>query len=118
MTRRESSRSTPTVPLARCWWLGASAQISCARSLRDENAGSGAAMSLLLASIGFGLITSAVLAIASVSFTLQFAVTDVLNLAFAAVVAGGGLTAHPGEPARYSILLGLGAALGAGAGVF
>src|SRR5258708_12595655 len=103
MTRRESSRSTPTVPLARCWWLGASAQISCARSLRDENAGSGAAMSLLLASIGFGLITSAVLAIASVSFTLQFAVTDVLNLVFAAVLTRRPLPsplANPAPPSR------------------
>lgn len=43
-------------------------------------------MSLLLASLGFGLITSAVLAIAAVGFTLQFAVTNVLNLAFAAVM--------------------------------
>src|SRR5258708_26251173 len=103
MTRRESSRSTPTVPLARCWWLGASAQISCARSLRDENAGSGAAMSLLLASIGFGLITSAVLAIASVGFTLQFAVTDVLNLAFAAGVTARAFTAYLVNQAGFSI---------------
>lgn len=43
-------------------------------------------MSLLLASVGFGLVTSAVLALASVAFTLQFAVTDVLNLAFGAVM--------------------------------
>jgi branched-chain amino acid transport system permease protein/neutral amino acid transport system permease protein len=46
-------------------------------------------MSLLLASLGFGLITSAVLAIAAVGFTLQFAVTDVLNLAFAAIMTAG-----------------------------
>src|SRR5258706_14451461 len=115
MTRRESSRSTPPVPLARCWWLGASAQISCARSLRDEHAVSGAAMSLLLASIGFGLITSAVLAIASVSFPLQFAVTDVLNLAFAAVMTVGAFTASLVTQAGYSIWLGLVAALAAGA---
>jgi branched-subunit amino acid ABC-type transport system permease component len=46
-------------------------------------------VSLFLASAGFGLITSAVLAIAAVAFTLQFAVTDVLNLAFAAVMTAG-----------------------------
>ncbi len=72
-------------------------------------------MSLLLASIGFGLITSAVLAIASVSFTLQFAVTDVLNLAFAAVMTVGAFTASLVNQAGYSIWLGLVAALAAGA---
>ncbi len=72
-------------------------------------------MSLLLASIGFGLITSAVLAIASVGFTLQFAVTDVLNLAFAAVMTAGAFTAYLVNQAGYSIWLGLVAALVAGA---
>ncbi len=43
-------------------------------------------MSLLLSSAGFGLVTAAVLAIAAVGFTMQFAVTDVLNLAFGAVM--------------------------------
>ncbi|HXP22158.1 MAG TPA: branched-chain amino acid ABC transporter permease, partial [Streptosporangiaceae bacterium] len=51
-------------------------------------------MSLFLASVGFGLITSAVLAIAAVGFTLQFAVTDVLNLAFAAVMTAGAFVAY------------------------
>jgi len=51
-------------------------------------------VSLFLASVGFGLITSAVLAIASVGFTLQFAVTDVLNLAFAAVMTAGAFIAY------------------------
>jgi branched-subunit amino acid ABC-type transport system permease component len=43
-------------------------------------------VSLFVASIGFGLVTGAVLAIASVGFTLQFSVTNVLNLAFGAVM--------------------------------
>jgi branched-subunit amino acid ABC-type transport system permease component len=43
-------------------------------------------VSLLLASIGFGLVTAAVLAIAAVGFTMQFAVTDVLNLAYSGVM--------------------------------
>jgi len=51
-------------------------------------------MSLFVASVGFGLITSAVLAIAAVGFTLQFAVTDVLNLAFAAVMTAGAFIAY------------------------
>jgi len=51
-------------------------------------------MNIFVASVGFGLITSAVLAIAAVGFTLQFAVTDVLNLAFAAVMTAGAFTAY------------------------
>ena len=51
-------------------------------------------MTIFLASVGFGLITAAVLAIAAVGFTLQFAVTDVLNLAFAAVMTAGAFIAY------------------------
>jgi branched-subunit amino acid ABC-type transport system permease component len=51
-------------------------------------------MSILVASIGFGLITAAVLAIAAIGLTLQFAVTDVLNLAFAAVMTAGAFVAY------------------------
>ncbi len=43
-------------------------------------------MSVFIASIGFGLVTAAVLALASVGFTLQFAVTNVLNLAYGGVM--------------------------------
>ena len=51
-------------------------------------------MSIFVASVGFGLITAAVLAIASVAFTLQFAVTNVLNLAFAAIMTAGAFVAY------------------------
>jgi branched-chain amino acid transport system permease protein/neutral amino acid transport system permease protein len=68
-------------------------------------------VSLLLASVGFGLITSAVLAIAAVGFTLQFAVTDVLNLAFAAVMTAGAFTAYLVNQAGYSVWAGLVAAM-------
>jgi branched-chain amino acid transport system permease protein/neutral amino acid transport system permease protein len=47
-----------------------------------------------VASVGFGLITAAVLAIAAIGFTLQFAVTDVLNLAFASVMTAGAFVAY------------------------
>jgi branched-chain amino acid transport system permease protein/neutral amino acid transport system permease protein len=71
-------------------------------------------VSLLLASVGFGLITSAVLAIAAVGFTLQFAVTDVLNLAFAAVMTAGAFTAYLVNQAGYSVWAGLVAAMAMG----
>jgi len=70
-------------------------------------------VSLLLASIGFGLITSAVLAISAVGFTLQFAVTDVLNLAFASVMTAGAFVAYVVNTAGYSVWIGLVAAMAA-----
>lgn len=39
-----------------------------------------------MSSFGFGLMTAAVLAIATVGFTMQFAVTNVLNLAYGSVM--------------------------------
>jgi branched-chain amino acid transport system permease protein/neutral amino acid transport system permease protein len=42
--------------------------------------------SVVVESVGFGLVTAAVLALASVGFTLQFAVTNVLNLAYGGVM--------------------------------
>jgi len=42
--------------------------------------------SLLVTSVGFGFVSAAVLALAAVGFTLQFAVTNILNLAYAAVM--------------------------------
>jgi branched-subunit amino acid ABC-type transport system permease component len=44
--------------------------------------------------VGFGLVTASVLAIASIGFTLQFGVTDVLNLAFGAVMIAGAFLAY------------------------
>jgi branched-subunit amino acid ABC-type transport system permease component len=64
-------------------------------------------VNLLLASAGFGLITSAVLAVAAIGFTLQFAVTDVLNLAFAAVMTFGAFTAYWVNQAGAPIWVGL-----------
>jgi len=64
-------------------------------------------VSVFLSSLGFGLITAAVLAIAAVGFTLQFAVTDVLNLAFAAVMTAGAFVAYWINQAGQSVWLGL-----------
>ena len=51
-------------------------------------------MSVFLASVGFGLVTASVLAVAAVGFTLQFGVTDVLNLAYGAVMIAGAFLAY------------------------
>jgi branched-chain amino acid transport system permease protein/neutral amino acid transport system permease protein len=42
--------------------------------------------SILVTSAGFGVVSAAVLALAAVGFTLQFAVSNVLNLAYGAVM--------------------------------
>jgi branched-subunit amino acid ABC-type transport system permease component len=72
-------------------------------------------MSLFLASFGFGLVTSAVLAIAAVGFTMQFAVTDVLNLAYGAVMIASAFVAYAVNQAGVNVWIGLLAAAAAGA---
>jgi len=64
-------------------------------------------VSVFVASIGFGLVTAAVLAIAAVGFTLQFGVTDVLNLAFGAIMILGAFLAYLVNSHGVSVWLGL-----------
>jgi branched-subunit amino acid ABC-type transport system permease component len=71
-------------------------------------------VTVFLASIGFGLVTAAVLAIAAVGFTLQFGVTDVLNLAYGAIMIAGAFIAYVVNQAGVSVWLGLLAAVAAG----
>jgi branched-chain amino acid transport system permease protein/neutral amino acid transport system permease protein len=72
-------------------------------------------VSLFLASFGFGLVTAAVLAIAAVGFTMQFAVTDVLNLAYGAVMIASAFVAYTVNQAGANVWLGMLAAAAAGA---
>ena len=72
-------------------------------------------MSVFLASIGFGLVTASVLAIAAVGFTLQFGVTDVLNLAFSAVMILGAFVAYLLNSHGISVWYGLIVSMVAGA---
>lgn len=50
-------------------------------------------MGTLGPAIGFGIVTASILALAAVGFTMQFAVTNVLNLAFAEVMGASGYVA-------------------------
>jgi branched-subunit amino acid ABC-type transport system permease component len=72
-------------------------------------------MNLLLASFGFGLVTAAVLAIAAVGFTMQFAVTDVLNLAYSGVMIVAAYVAYEINKAGISVWIALLVAAAAGA---
>jgi branched-chain amino acid transport system permease protein/neutral amino acid transport system permease protein len=51
-------------------------------------------VSVFVESIGFGLVSGAVLAIAAVGFTMQFAVTNVLNLAYGGVMVVSAYAAY------------------------
>ncbi len=51
-------------------------------------------MEVFVSAVGFGLVTAALLAISAVGFTLQFSVTNVLNLAFGSVMTGSGFVAY------------------------
>lgn len=51
-------------------------------------------MEVFVSAVGFGLVTAALLAINAVGFTLQFSVTNVLNLAFGSVMTGSGFIAY------------------------
>ncbi len=71
-------------------------------------------MNVFLASIAFGLVSASVLAIASVGFTLQFAVTNVLNLAYTAVMTASAFVAYAVNSRGVSVWVAALAAVGAG----
>ena len=64
-------------------------------------------MTIFLASLGFGLVTASVLAVAAIGFTLQFSVTDVLNLAYGAVMIAGAYIAYVLNQAGLNIWISL-----------
>jgi branched-chain amino acid transport system permease protein/neutral amino acid transport system permease protein len=72
-------------------------------------------VNLFVESIGFGLVTSAVLAVASVGFTLQFAVTNVLNLAYGGVMVVSAYAAYMVNQRGVSIWISALAGIAAGA---
>lgn len=51
-------------------------------------------MSLLVPSLGFGVVTASILAVAAVGFTLQFGVTNILNLAFGDLMTASAYVAY------------------------
>jgi branched-chain amino acid transport system permease protein/neutral amino acid transport system permease protein len=72
-------------------------------------------VSVFVESIGFGLVTSAVLAVASVGFTLQFAVTNVLNLAYGGVMVVSAYAAYAVNQRGVSVWISALAGIAAGA---
>ena len=74
-------------------------------------------MSTLLPAIGFGLVTASILAVAGVGFTLQFGVTNILNLAYGDIMTAAAFVAYLVTSAGISVWLAL-AAGGAFGAVF
>lgn len=64
-------------------------------------------MQFLGPAIGFGLVTASILALAAVGFTMQFGVTNILNLAYGEVMAASGFVALMVNHAGYSIWVGM-----------
>ena len=71
--------------------------------------------SILVTSVGFGLVSAAVLALAAVGFTLQFAVSNVLNLAYAAVMTVSMYAAYVLNNAGVNVWISVLAGIAAGA---
>jgi branched-chain amino acid transport system permease protein/neutral amino acid transport system permease protein len=51
-------------------------------------------VSTLLPAIGFGIVTASILAVAGVGFTLQFGVTNILNLAYGDIMTAAAFVAY------------------------
>src|SRR2546430_9851225 len=66
--------------------------------------------------IGFGLVTSAILALSAVGFTLQFGVSNIFNLAFGDVMVIAAFVAYAVNAAGADIWVAMGAGAAAGAG--
>lgn len=72
-------------------------------------------MSILIAAFGFGLVTASILALAAVGFTMQFGVTNILNLAYGNLMIASAFIAYACNSAGLDIWLSLivGAVFGA-----
>jgi len=72
-------------------------------------------MSILIAAFGFGLVSMSVIALAAVGFTMQFGITNMINLAYGEVMIASAYVAYYVDNAGVSIWIAMlvGAAFGA-----
>src|SRR6266404_1365482 len=75
-----------------------------------QSKGGGGSMHELLLTLGFGLVTAAILSLSAVAFTLEYAVTNVANLSHGEILTIGAYAAYLVHQSTGSLLL---AALGA-----
>ncbi len=62
-------------------------------------------MDIVISSVGFGLVTASIVALAAVGFTMQFGVTNVINLAFGDVMTAAAFVAYLANAAGLNIWL-------------
>jgi branched-subunit amino acid ABC-type transport system permease component len=72
-------------------------------------------VSLLIAAFGFGLVSMSVIALAAVGFTMQFGITNMINLAYGEVMISSAYVAYYLNQGRVSVWIAMlgGAAFGA-----
>jgi branched-chain amino acid transport system permease protein/neutral amino acid transport system permease protein len=63
----------------------------------------GSAVNQLMPAVGFGLITASILSIAAVGFSLQFSVTNILNLAYGDIMTASAFAAYIANHAGVNI---------------
>jgi branched-chain amino acid transport system permease protein/neutral amino acid transport system permease protein len=66
-------------------------------------------MNTIVPAIGFGIVTASILAVAGVGFTLQFGVTNILNLAYGDIMTAAAFVAYLLTRAGFSVWLALAA---------
>src|SRR5260370_38465476 len=72
-------------------------------------------MSQFTLAVGFGLVTSAILALGAVGFTLQFGVSNIFNLAYGDVMTVAAFVGYAADSAGAGIWAAMLAGAGAGA---
>ena len=70
---------------------------------------------LAVQAIGFGIVTAALIAIGAMGFTLQFGLTNVLNVSYGGVMTAGAFAAFLAEEAHLPVAVGVLCAIAAGA---
>jgi len=70
---------------------------------------------LMVQAIGFGVVTAALIAIGALGFTLQFGLTNVLNISFGGVMTAGAFAAFVAEELHWPVAVAAVCAVAAGA---
>lgn len=70
---------------------------------------------LIIQALGFGVITASLIAIGAMGFTIQFGLTNVLNISYAGIMTAGAFAAFIAEELHLALALGVALALAVGA---
>lgn len=64
-------------------------------------------MDIFAQSVGFGVITASIIAIGAMGFSIQFGLTNVLNLSYGSIMTVGGMVAYLTETAGINVWIGI-----------